>query len=298
MIDEYFFRVAGLLFSVTLPCGWDVEKLLPSFRPFRCAPEQERCVFRLLATIQPSDACVRSAELLEESFNDMGHVRLFRNSDGYLMEIDYGTAGGNAVHILHTDAAFSSATACLVPDNPFLGKVLTSMLRILYAQAVIKCGGVSIHASCVSIDGCSFLFLGKSGTGKSTHAGLWQEEFPGCRLLNDDNPVVMTEGGNVVAYGTPWSGKTPCYINEGYPVAGIIRLQQSAANIFTPLYGADAFAALLPSCSCIHQDERLQEALYATLIHVSEHVPVGRMECLPDHEAARVCASSIHNFSS
>ncbi|KAB6154506.1 phosphoenolpyruvate carboxykinase, partial [Bacteroides xylanisolvens] len=50
MRNEYFFRVAGLLFSVSLPSGWDAEALLPSFRPFRCGacPEGKR-LFRLLA---------------------------------------------------------------------------------------------------------------------------------------------------------------------------------------------------------------------------------------------------------
>ena len=54
MRNEYFFRVAGLLFSVSLPSGWDAEALLPSFRPFRCGacPEGKR-IFRLLATTLP-----------------------------------------------------------------------------------------------------------------------------------------------------------------------------------------------------------------------------------------------------
>ena len=34
------------------------------------------------------------------------------------------------------------------------------------------------------------LFQGKSGTGKSTHSGLWLKHIPGCELLNDDNPIV------------------------------------------------------------------------------------------------------------
>jgi len=46
--------VAGLLFSVSLPSGWDAEALLPSFRPFRCGacPEGKR-IFRLLAATLP-----------------------------------------------------------------------------------------------------------------------------------------------------------------------------------------------------------------------------------------------------
>lgn len=54
MRNEYFFRVAGLTFSVILPGGLDAETLLPSFRPFRCGecPEGER-IFRLLADTRP-----------------------------------------------------------------------------------------------------------------------------------------------------------------------------------------------------------------------------------------------------
>ena len=294
MRNEYFFRVAGLTFSVSLPDGWEVETLLPSFRPFRCGacPDEER-IFRLLATTRPFRHDGKSMELLDESSNDMGHVRLFRNTDGYLVEIDYGTMEDNIVHMMAADPVFGCAVACLRPEDPSVGTVLSSMLRILYAQAVLEHDAVSVHASCVSLKGRGYLFLGKSGTGKSTHARQWLEVFPESRLLNDDNPVLRIEDGTVRAYGTPWSGKTPCYRNECASVAGIVRLQQSGTNRFLPLEGPEAFAALLPSCSAIRQDARLQDALCRTLIRVSEQVPVGRLECLPDREAAWLCSESL-----
>lgn len=73
MRNEYFFRVAGLTFSVILPGGLDAETLLPSFRPFRCGecPEGER-IFRLLADTRPFADDGKRAELLDESSNDMG----------------------------------------------------------------------------------------------------------------------------------------------------------------------------------------------------------------------------------
>lgn len=294
MRNEYFFRVAGLLFSVTLPGSWEVETLLPSFRPFRCGAKGMQ-IFRLIVTTQPFVDDGKHTELLGESSNDMGHVRLLRDIDGYRMEIDNGSVENGMVHVMVTDSMFDYAMAYLRPEDPSMGTVLSSMIRILYAQAVLEYDGVSVHASCVSQDGRSFLFLGKSGTGKSTHARQWLETNPDCHLLNDDNPVLRIEGGRVMAYGTPWSGKTPCYKNECYPVAGIARLQQAGTNRFTPLEGPDAFAALLPSCSAIRQDAHLQEALYHTLIRISEQVSVGWMECLPEQAAARECAFSIDN---
>lgn len=29
--------------------------------------------------------------------------------------------------------------------------------------------------------------------------------------MNDDNPVVRVIDGEAMIYGSPWSGKTPCY---------------------------------------------------------------------------------------
>lgn len=290
MRNESIFRVARLPFSVILPEGWEVETLLPSFRPFRCgACPEEKLAFRLEAVEPPFFSDGQDVELLDESSNDLGHVRLLRCAEGYRMEIDYGDT---VRHTLVASPSFDRATACLRREDPYVATALSSMLRILFAQAVLRYDGVSLHASCVCLEGKSYLFLGKSGTGKSTHARQWLESFPGCILLNDDNPAVRVgEDGIVTAYGTPWSGKTPCYKNESCPVVGIARLRQSKVNCFTPLEGPEAFAALLPSCSAIRQDKQLQDALYCTLIRIAEQVSIGKMECLPDREAARVAFS-------
>lgn len=295
MRNEYYFRVAGLLFSVALPDGWDVETILPSFHPFRCKTcSEEKAIFRVLATTQSFADDGKRTELLEDSPNDIGRTRLFRSTDGYCVEINNDTTQNGLVHTMITDPHFESATAYIRPEDLSMGAVLSSMVRFLFAQAVLEHDGVFVHASCVSMEGKSYLFLGKSGTGKSTHARQWLQAFPDCRLLNDDNPALRIEDGKVMVYGTPWSGKTSCYKNEGYPVAGIARLRQAKTNSFSLLEGPEIFAALLPSCSAIRQDAGLLEALYCTLIQIAEQVTVGCMECLPNIDAARVCYNSLY----
>ncbi len=295
MRNEYYFRVAGLLFSIALPDGWDVETILPSFHPFRCKTcSEEKAIFRVLATTQSFADDGKRTELLEDSPNDIGRTRLFRSSDGYCVEINNDITQNGLVHTMITDSHFKSATAYIRPEDLSMGAVLSSMVRFLFAQAVLEHDGVFVHASCVSMEGKSYLFLGKSGTGKSTHARQWLQAFPDCRLLNDDNPALRIEDGKVMVYGTPWSGKTSCYKNEGYPVAGIARLRQAKTNSFSLLEGPEIFAALLPSCSAIRQDAGLLEALYCTLIQIAEQVTVGCMECLPNIDAARVCYNSLY----
>ena len=272
-----------------------METILPSFHPFRCKTcSEEKAIFRVLATTQSFADDGKRTELLEDSPNDIGRTRLFRSSDGYCVEINNDITQNGLVHTMITDSHFKSATAYIRPEDLSMGAVLSSMVRFLFAQAVLEHDGVFVHASCVSMEGKSYLFLGKSGTGKSTHARQWLQAFPDCRLLNDDNPALRIEDGKVMVYGTPWSGKTSCYKNEGYPVAGIARLRQAKTNSFSLLEGPEIFAALLPSCSAIRQDAGLLEALYCTLIQIAEQVTVGCMECLPNIDAARVCYNSLY----
>ena len=138
------------------------------------------------------------------------------------------------------------------------------------------------------------LCLAESGTGKSTHTRLWLENIPGTYLLNDDSPIVAVEEGVVVVYGSPWSGKTPCYRQECVPVAALLRLEQKPENNIRQLGTVEAFTALQPSCPpCLMKDDPLQDALVDFVGRVIERVPAYRLGCRPDAEAARLSHDTI-----
>lgn len=138
------------------------------------------------------------------------------------------------------------------------------------------------------------LFLGESGTGKSTHTRLWRQHIPGAELLNDDSPVVRMTDGTPTVYGTPWSGKTPCYRNEHYPIRAIVRLSQAPHNRIRRLPTVMAIGALLPSCPpAFAYDAALQDHVCATLSDILARVPVYHLECLPDEAAARLSFTTV-----
>lgn len=60
----------------------------------------------------------------------------------------------------------------------------------MFNIAAVARQAVAIHSSVISLNGGAVLFLGESGTGKSTHTRLWREHIPGAELLNDDSPIV------------------------------------------------------------------------------------------------------------
>ena len=163
----------------------------------------------------------------------------------------------------------------------------------MYAFAYVGSDTLEIHASCTIKDGKGFLFLGKSGTGKSTHSSLWIKNIPGAWLLNDDNPVIRIVDGVPRVYGTPWSGKTPCYINDDYPVGAVVRIKQAPYNVITKMSLMEGFASLYSSSSGLRAIKWVADGLFETVSTVVQKVPCYLMECLPDDEAAIVCSKDV-----
>lgn len=134
-----------------------------------------------------------------------------------------------------------------------------------------------------------YLFLGHSGTGKSTHARQWLAAFDDAWLLNDDNPILrVMEDGEVRVYGSPWSGKTPCYKNAYARVGGIVKLSQAPHNKIRTISLPEAYAYMLSSASGMKMDRHMADCMYDSIKHVITHVKCYHMECLPNVEAAEV----------
>lgn len=279
-----FYQVADYLFEVVLPQGMEAEVLLPSFKDFVYPYKGEELLFWFDTTTEVEGS--EEMELLEESVNDMGHVEVWKTAEGYRIAAYHEQQ--RRTHVLTADGAFSHIRASIQWEDPYADQMLSSLLRIVFSQALLREEGIGIHASAVAHKGQAYLFLGKSGTGKSTHARLWLQHIPGTALINDDNPAIRIKDGRAYVYGTPWSGKTPCYRNVCHPIGGIARLRQASHNRYRKLNDVEAFMALLPGCAVIKQHTTLYDALCNKLAWIAENVTIGMMECLPNREAALV----------
>ena len=174
--------------------------------------------------------------------------------------------------------------------------VLNNFLMMLYAFNAARHHTLLMHASVVATEtGKGYLFLGKSGTGKSTHTGLWLQQFSDCHLLNDDNPIVHVDslGKQATVFGSPWSGKTPCYRKESMTVGAFVRLEQAPQNEIEQERAAHAFATLLPSCSCLKQNKEIYNAIVTTVTELATLAPVYHLKCLPDREATELCRKTV-----
>lgn len=139
-----------------------------------------------------------------------------------------------------------------------------------------------------------YLFLGHSGTGKSTHARQWLAAFEDAWLLNDDNPILrVMDNGEVRVYGSPWSGKTPCYKNESAPVGGIVKLSQAPENTIHPITLPQAYAYMLSSASGLKMEQTMADNMFETIKHIITHTSCYQLDCLPNEEAAKVCWAGV-----
>ena len=144
------------------------------------------------------------------------------------------------------------------------------------------------HGSAVSVDGRAYLFAARSGTGKSTHARLWQELL-GDRLLyvNDDKPLIRIAPEAAVVYGTPYDGKHHRSNDIAVPLQAICFLQRGAENRIRQISVRDAFPRLLQQVYFPQDTEALTRTMQL-LQGLTERVSFYELTCNMDPEAARV----------
>ncbi len=210
-----------------------------------------------------------------------------RYQDGFLYESI--TPEGEVFRLWMAEGSANIYMAgCLMP------RIVRFALWMAFGWATHQKDTIAIHTSCIVWQDRCAIFLGESGTGKSTHTRLWRENILGAHLLNDDSPILRVLDGKVWMYGSPWSGKTPCYRNERFELAGCVRLSQAPHNKIYRLKTLQAYGALHPSCP---PDFAYDDAIYDHISHtlglVLEQTPVYHLECLPDAAAAQLSFSTL-----
>ncbi len=283
--DFKTYRVAGHCFAVALPSAalTEQEQLMAAYRPFET--EAAEPLFRLevqeVETVDIPDTFTEDTRQSED-----GQTIVSGNmADGH-KAIVY--RWGSETAFMESTADYR--TAVLYATAHRLQHAIDNTLMLLFAFTTATRATLLFHASTVVWQDRAFLFLGVSGTGKSTHSRLWLKAIDGTRLLNDDNPVVrIDDEGQPVVYGSPWSGKTPCYKNEHYPLGALVRLYQAASNRIRPANLMEAYVAVTESVSGKRWEKAIADGLHRSTEALLKGSNVYILHCLPDEEAARVC---------
>lgn len=276
-----YFNIAG--FTVRLNVAYSALSSMGNLHPF-IAENANDADFQLLlgCDVKPSGCEIYKSDEYDFAIFESDSVFCIKFAD---------IASGNK-YLLEFDKNFKEYRTDMSAEH-ICKDVLNNMLMLSFTFATIDKKSLMIHSSVAVLNGKAYMFLGKSGTGKSTHCRLWLKNFKNADILNDDNPILKFENGETVVYGSPWSGKGAVYKNERYKVGGIARLAQAPYNKIERRTGAKAFALLYSSCSKLPWSEACMNALCATLSDIVGTTPIYYLECLPDDAAAQLSCSTM-----
>ncbi len=145
-----------------------------------------------------------------------------------------------------------------------------------------------MHSAILTFEGSAYAFLGRSGTGKSTHTMLWLKHVKGASILNGDKPLISLEDGVFYAYGTPWNGKEGLGRKGKAPLKGLCFLEQAKQNSICVLNNRQYMDRLFLQC-LMPEDEDSASATLNLVDSLITSVPAYLLSCDISKEAV-ICS--------
>ena len=147
------------------------------------------------------------------------------------------------------------------------------LLYFLFSRA----GDIMIHGSGVVSGSRGWLFSGRSGSGKTTMARIF--DMAGDRVIHDDRLVLRREASGWVMHNTP------VYRNDeprSSPLEHIWFIRHGTANVSEPVSGAEAVAMILANSIQQNWDREAAVRLAAAADDLASSVRVSKLSFLPD----------------
>lgn len=286
---KHYYRIAEQIIAIEAPEAY--FDLLPNYAPFISDENEATCLFTIFVhehEMPSGDAWTHV--FTDRSDEDMPRIEMYQQADEWLFRVSM-YRDSEVVCAMRCSADWKQVDLYLQPQTARF--VMDNTAMLVYAFATADKQTLLFHSSVIVWNGKAYMFLGHSGTGKSTHSQQWKAAFPDAELLNDDNPIVrILPDETVRVYGSPWSGKTPCYKNASAPVQALVQLAQAPINQITRLKMTQAYPYILASVSGLKVLPQMMDRLYTSIAKLLEISPVYRLECLPNPDAARLCAQT------
>ncbi len=239
------------------PCG---GRLLAPYLPFADDGSDE-CIFRLRIVRAPLPPTGR---LIRRCNDEAPYLWIYEDISAAEEKcFGHSLSPDEPMSILRCDGDEALLTIAPACGNSAAAMAVNNSAMLLYTW---KTGGKAtllLHASATVRRGRAYLFLGRSGTGKSTHSRMWME---------------------------------PCWKNERAVLGGIVRIVRAPHNKAVRLSSLESFASLVSSCSSIIWDRKWKNEQEDCVEKVVSLCPGWNMECLPDAEAAEVCSKAVEGI--
>jgi hypothetical protein len=118
-----------------------------------------------------------------------------------------------------------------------------------------------LHCAVLEYEGKAYAFLGRSGTGKSTHTRLWKKYLGSPKMVNGDKPILEWVEDGFIAHGTPWRGKESWGERTSAPLYGLCFLEQAKENSIRKLSPAEVSSRLFGQILLPEEEENVISTL-------------------------------------
>ena len=149
-----------------------------------------------------------------------------------------------------------------------------------------------LHASTVIYKGKAYLFSGPSGSGKSSHASIWEKEF-GATILNGDKALISVSPEGCRVYGSPVAGSSEIYRNESAPIAAIFLIKKSTRNCVQTISTRKAFLAIYSEAIKSKWDATFNSNILEMAEILQKTTPIHSLECLLEKSAVECILQTL-----
>lgn len=172
------------------------------------------------------------------------------------------------------------------------GQAMFEFMGRMALYAMTARGVVAFHGVLMEHEGRGIIIAAPSGVGKTTHARLWRDTF-GSLVINGDNACCYRRNGVWTGFGIPWCGTSGENVNREAGIAALVVLERGAENRAEQLDDYESFTQALPMLHCPVWDRELSGRALDGLSDFLDAVPVYRLECRPEPDAARLLKSVL-----
>ena len=158
--------------------------------------------------------------------------------------------------------------------------VIENFLRVYTAYHALLRGGVVLHSAGLVFDEQAYIFVGRSGAGKTT---LTRKAYPeGARVLSDDLNLLLPADDGFDAFAVPFAGEFGRTLAQAggsprYPVASLVLLEQGSGPRAQAVKDSEAVARLLVGSPFVNADIDAPELVLDVLTDIARRVPVVKL---------------------
>ncbi|MGA8260246.1 MAG: hypothetical protein WB783_08550 [Arenicellales bacterium] len=171
------------------------------------------------------------------------------------------------------------------------GDVFENFLRVYSAHQALAQGGVILHSSGVAFDDKAYIFVGRSGAGKTTLARKAHAE--GGLVLSDDVNLLLPRYDAFRAFAVPFTGEFGRTLREvhalaSYPVAALVLLERGERLHAATIKASQAVAKLLVGSPFVNMDTDESAALFDVVTGLIRRVPFVALQCAREDSASDI----------